>query len=71
MQISRNQNSDLIGLLKEKGYEVMFVPCTRESTRVEKIDLDLPYPRFVAPHMDVVENDKIIADIKSRVNEED
>ena len=71
MQIARNQNADLIGSLKEKGYESMFIPCTKESTRVEKIDLDLPYPRYVAPHVDVVENDKIISDIRSRVNEED
>ena len=69
MQIAKNQNTDLIAMLKEEGYEVMFIPCTKESTRVEKVDLDLPYPRFVAPHMDVVENDRIISEIKHKVTE--
>lgn len=44
----RSQNKELLEKLKAAGdYEVMFVPTVKEATRVEKVDFDQPYPRFI------------------------
>lgn len=50
INIVRQQNKDLIDKLEGNGegdYKVMFVPTTKEASRVEKIDFDQPHPRFV------------------------
>ncbi len=46
INILRTQNKELFERLVQLGYEVCFIPCVRESTRVEKVDLNKPFPRF-------------------------
>jgi predicted transcriptional regulator len=47
--LMKSQNKELIERLREADYEVAFIITTKESTRVEKIDLDKPFPRFRPP----------------------
>lgn len=55
----RAQNSELQQSLKEMGYHVMFIYSTKESCRVEKIDFDKPFPRFVGG-MDVQAHEELM-----------
>lgn len=42
-----SHNKEMLDRLKEHGeYDIIFVPTTKEATRVEKIDFDRPFPRF-------------------------
>ncbi len=44
---------------KDSDYEVMVVPTTKEACRVEKIDFDKPFPRYMSrTHLDLVDFDK-------------
>jgi hypothetical protein len=44
---------------KESDYQVMVVPTTKEACRVEKIDFDKPFPRYLPrTHFDLAEFDK-------------
>ena len=63
-------NSGLIQRMEEAGYGVMVVPVRNESSRVEKVDFDQPFPRFILPHVDIVEHDKIIQEIKEKAGKE-
>lgn len=48
---------------KDSDYQVMIVPTTKEACRVEKIDFDKPFPRYIArTHLDVVDEEKKKAD---------
>jgi hypothetical protein len=49
LTLVKNHNRDLIEKVKNSDYDVMFVPTTKEASRVEKIDFDKPFPRFVVP----------------------
>jgi hypothetical protein len=41
-------NQDVLKQIADDGrYQIMFVPTTKEATRIEKIDYDSPFPRFV------------------------
>lgn len=43
---------------KETDYQVMIIPCVKESCRVEKVDFDKPHPRFFPKtHVAVLEED--------------
>jgi hypothetical protein len=49
IDLFRNQNKELLDKFKNEGnYEICFVPTVKEATRVEKIDFDMPFPRFLA-----------------------
>jgi hypothetical protein len=42
---------------KDMEYQTMIVPCTKESCRVEKIDFDMPYPRYsLKSHFDLAKS---------------
>jgi len=42
-----SHNKDMLDKAREHGeYEIIFVPTTKEATRVEKVDFDRPFPRF-------------------------
>jgi hypothetical protein len=44
---------------KESNYQIMIVPTTKEACRVEKIDFDKPFPRYIPKtHFDLFELDK-------------
>lgn len=53
VQALKNQNKDLIDMCKQDGYQLIFTPTVKEASRVEKVDFDKPFPRFVAPHVEI------------------
>lgn len=68
IDVMRAQNKALFEYLDQQlGYGTMFIPVTKESCRVDKIDFEKPWPRYVAPHIDVDQNDKIINSITKSV----
>jgi hypothetical protein len=41
-------NEEAIQIIAEDGqYQLMIVPTTKEASRVEKVDYEMPFPRFV------------------------
>lgn len=40
IESSKENHMDLIGRMKEIGWEVMFMPCTGEGGRVEKVNFE-------------------------------
>ncbi len=64
-------NSNMISKIEAEGYSCMFLATTKEATRVEKIDFDSPFPRYVLPRIDIVDNDKIMNSIKDKVGTEE
>lgn len=56
--LHKNLNKDVVEALQKSGYEVMFVACTKEACRVEKVDFDQPFPRFVPGKTRMIENAK-------------
>ncbi len=57
VEIFRQCNKDLIAKINEEGtYLVAVVPTTKEACRIEKMDFDKPFPRFVSKnHIDIAE----------------
>lgn len=56
MEVFKRFNKDLIeGINNSTSYKVMIVPTTKEACRIEKVDFDLPFPRFVSRHVDIAE----------------
>ena len=49
LDLMKRTNADLIQKLEESGYGVMIVPVEKESSRVEKIDFNMPFPRYILP----------------------
>lgn len=49
-------NKVVVEKVQEAGYEVMFVACTKEACRVEKVDFDQPFPRYVPGRNRLIEN---------------
>lgn len=66
LNLMKQTNADLIAKLESEGYGVMIVPVEKESSRVEKIDFDMPFPRYILPHVDIVEHDNVLQDIKDK-----
>lgn len=65
INIVREQNQNLIDKIQsETDYNVMFVATCGEACRVDKVDFDMPFPRYVAPYVDIVQNDKIYSVIR-------
>lgn len=58
INLVRNQNKALEERVKESGYDLMFVPTTKEASRVEKIDFDQPFPRYVKNNVDPISKDE-------------
>lgn len=46
INLFKQENKELLERLPETGYAAMFIPTSDEATRIEKIDLDFPFPRF-------------------------
>jgi hypothetical protein len=41
-------NEEAIRIIAEDGqYQLMIVPTTKEASRIEKVDYEMPFPRFV------------------------
>lgn len=57
IEIFRQCNKELFAEIEsEIGYKICVVPASQESCRIEKIDFDKPYPRFVSKmHIDLAE----------------
>ena len=66
----QQHNQTFVENLKKQGYFCMFVPVYQESSRIEKVDIEMPHPRYVLPHVDIVMNDKIYDDIANKVSKE-
>ena len=60
IELFRQANKDLIEEIHSTtGYKVCVVPTTKESCRIEKVDFDKPYPRFVSKlHIDLADLEK-------------
>lgn len=39
LDMLQRHNQDLVDKLKAEGYEISFMACTKESSRVEKFDI--------------------------------
>jgi len=66
LSLMKQANTELIQKLEQHGYWVMVVPVEKESSRIEKVDFDLPFPRYVLPHIDLAEQEKIMDEIKTK-----
>lgn len=56
IEVFRSCNKDLIEKIhNETGYHVAVIPTTNESCRLERMDFDKPFPRFVPYHVDIAE----------------
>lgn len=64
--IQKINEDNLAKIANDGQYQIMIVPTTKEASRVEKVDYDMPFPRFlpkaskgvvapIAPIMPVVE----------------
>lgn len=55
LEMTREMNKPLFDLMQNEDgrYRFMFVPTFKESTRIEKIDFDEPFPRCMAKGVDV------------------
>ena len=47
MSFIRDTNKLWIERTEKEGYGTMFVPTVGEASRIEKIDFDFPFPRFL------------------------
>ena len=47
LNLHKMHNKVVVEKVQESGYEVMFVATTKEACRVDKVDFDQPFPRFV------------------------
>lgn len=67
MQLMRNVNSELFSKMEESGYGVALVPvANNESNRVEKVDFDRPFPRYILPHIDIQDQEEMLEEVKAR-----
>lgn len=55
IEVFRQVNKDLFeSIQKESEYRIAIVPTTKEACRIEKVDFDKPFPRFVSrTHSDI------------------
>lgn len=60
LELFRIHNKDMMDDINTKsGYRVMVVPTVKEGCRVEKIDFDKPFPRYLPKtHIDMQIVDK-------------
>jgi len=69
INIVKEQNKDLFAAIAEMEYRFMLIPCTKEACRVEKIDLDKPYPRYLPKsHSDLAEVERLQEERKKDMN---
>jgi len=55
MNLVKDMHKPLVDSLNEDGiYLPVFVPTHKEATRVEKIDYDAPFPRYMAKSHDIM-----------------
>ncbi len=55
MKMIKEMNKPLTDNLSEDGqYVVLFVPTTKEASRVEKVDYDSPFPRYMPKSHDIM-----------------
>lgn len=55
IEVFKQVNKDLFDSIQnDSDYNVAIVPTTKEACRIEKIDFDKPFPRFVSrTHSDI------------------
>lgn len=60
VDVFRQANKELIDTINNTSeYKVAIVPTTKEACRIEKVDFDKAFPRFVSKyHMDIEEIEK-------------
>lgn len=58
LNLHKIHNKAVVEKVQDAGYEVMFVACTKEACRVEKVDFDQPFPRYVPGKPRLLENVK-------------
>jgi hypothetical protein len=48
MKLIQKMNKENLATIIEDGqYQIMFVPTTKEASRIEKVDYDMPFPRLM------------------------
>lgn len=47
LDLWKSYNKETIEKIRAADYEVMFLATTKEASRVEKIDLDKPFPKYI------------------------
>lgn len=48
MNLVRTNNAESLSRIQEDGqYQLLLIPTTKEASRAEKVDWDMPFPRFV------------------------
>ena len=59
IRLFKELNAEFIQKLEEEShYRVAIVPATKEACRVEKVDFEHPFPRFVPNNVDIKENEQ-------------
>jgi hypothetical protein len=60
IDLTRRINQEVFDKVqKEADYQVVIVPCQKESCRFEKIDFDKPFPRYsTRTHADKANDDE-------------
>lgn len=47
LDLAAHYNKAALDRIRAENYEIVWVATTREASRVEKVDLDMPHPRVV------------------------
>lgn len=72
LKMFKESAKSLIDRLQADGrYVIIFVPTTKEATRVEKVDYDAPFPRCVARSLDVLRDGVTLRKKKQNLFEDD
>ena len=68
LKLIKSENQPIVDKVLEDGYSVMFVATQNEASRVEKIDFDMPFPRYIAPHMDITKHEELVSNAIAAAN---
>ena len=73
MKIIQSVNEEAFKcIIEDDQYQIMIVPTTKEASRVEKIDFDMPFPRFASEgKSNVPDISKIVKDMMDANKESD
>jgi hypothetical protein len=81
INLIKTLNAESISKIVEDGqYQLIFVPTTKEASRIEKVDLESPFPRFISRNVSKRDpitkkpmnlKEKIDEDIDEDVDEEE
>lgn len=48
VQIIKRDNQEVFALAAKTDYPIMLIPCQDEASRIEKVDFNAPFPRFIS-----------------------